>query len=170
MVNGTGISVTGTYPAFTVTNSSPNATHTGDVTGAAALTIATSAVTTIKIADGNVTAVKLNSMAATNGQVLKYNGTAWAPAADANTAYTAGTGINVTGTTITNTLPDQTVALTQGGATTVTGTYPNFTISSTDNNTTYTAGSGLSLTSTTFANTSPDQTVTMANGTGISVT
>jgi hypothetical protein len=30
-----------------------------------------------------VTAAKLNSMSATNGQILKYNGTAWAPASDA---------------------------------------------------------------------------------------
>ena len=52
---------------------------------------------------------------------------------------TASTGISVsqasTGATVTNTAPDQTVSLTQGGATTITGTYPNFTISSV--NTTY---------------------------------
>jgi hypothetical protein len=34
--------------------------------------------------------------------------------------------------TITNTAPDQVVSLTQGGTTTITGTYPNFTISSAD--------------------------------------
>jgi hypothetical protein len=34
--------------------------------------------------------------------------------------------------TITNTAPDQVVTLTQGGTTTITGTYPNFTISSAD--------------------------------------
>ena len=49
--------------------------------------------------------------------------------------YSAGNGIDVTGTTITNTAPDQNVTLTQGGATTITGTYPDFTISSTDLNT-----------------------------------
>jgi hypothetical protein len=51
---------------------------------------------------------------------------------------TAGTGISVSGGPITtsgsiavvNTAPDQIVALTGGGLTTVTGTYPNFTISS----------------------------------------
>lgn len=43
---------------------------------------------------------------------------------------TAGTGISISGNTITNTLPDQVVSLTGGGLTTVTGTYPNFTISS----------------------------------------
>ena len=63
--------------------------------------------------------------------------------------YTAGTGISVTNNVITNTAPDQTVALTQGGATTITGTYPNFTISSTD--TTYTAGGGIGLAGTTFS-------------------
>lgn len=55
-------------------------------------------------------------------------------------AATAGTGISVTGSpittsgtlNITNTAPDQIVALTQGGTTTITGTYPNFTISSAD--------------------------------------
>lgn len=48
----------------------------------------------------------------------------------------ASTGISVsqngTGTTITNSAPDQTVSLTGSGTTTVTGTYPNFTISSSD--------------------------------------
>ena len=37
---------------------------------------------------------------------------------------------------------DQTVSLTGSGATSVSGTYPNFTISSTDNNTTYSVGDG----------------------------
>lgn len=49
---------------------------------------------------------------------------------------TQGTGISIsTAGQITNTAPDQTVALTGSGATSVSGTYPNFTISST--NTTY---------------------------------
>jgi hypothetical protein len=55
-------------------------------------------------------------------------------------ALTAGTGISISGgpiTTsgtieVTNTAPDQVVKLTQGGTTTITGTYPNFTISSAD--------------------------------------
>jgi hypothetical protein len=67
----------------------------------------------------------------------------------ATAVYTAGTGISLTNNVITNTAPDQTVALTQGGATTITGTYPNFTISSTD--TTYTAGGGIGLAGTTFS-------------------
>ena len=51
---------------------------------------------------------------------------------DTNTTYSAGTALSLVGTTFNNTAPDQTVVLTQGGATTITGTYPNFTISSTD--------------------------------------
>ena len=50
---------------------------------------------------------------------------------DTNTTYSAGTGVSLIGTTFNNTAPDQVVSLTQGGATTITGTYPNFTISST---------------------------------------
>ena len=59
LTGGTGISTSGTYPNFTITNDSPNATHTGDVTGGAALTIADNAVVTDKIADDAVTADKL---------------------------------------------------------------------------------------------------------------
>ena len=73
---------------------------------------------------------------------------------DTNTTYTAGTGLSLDGTTFNNTAPDQTVTLTGSGATTVTGTYPNFTITSTDTNTdtntTYTAGSNMSLVGTEF--------------------
>jgi hypothetical protein len=69
----------------------------------------------------------------------------------------------VAGTTITNTLPDQTVTLTPGGATTITGTYPNFTISSTDNNTTYTAGTGINISGTSISSTQ-NLSQTLANG------
>ena len=73
------------------------------------------------------------------------------PWADTNTTYTAGTGLSLAGTTFSNTAPDQTVSLTGSGATSISGTYPSFTISSTDTNTTYTAGTGLSLSGTTFS-------------------
>ena len=50
--------------------------------------------------------------------------------------------------TITNTAPDQIVTLTQGGTTTITGTYPNFTISSSDQyvGTVTSVGTGTGLT------------------------
>ncbi len=44
------------------------------------------------------------------------------------TLAVGGTGISISGNTITNSAPDQTVALTGAGLTVVTGTYPNFTI------------------------------------------
>lgn len=68
-----------------------------------------------------------------SGEVLKWNGTAWAPGTDNNTGttYTAGTGIDITGPVITNTLPDVTVNITDGAGIAVTGTYPNFTITNT---------------------------------------
>ena len=72
---------------------------------------------------------------------------------DTDTTYTAGSGLSLTGTEFANTAPDQTVALTGAGATSISGTYPNFTITSTDNNTdtTYTAGTGITLTGTEFS-------------------
>lgn len=51
---------------------------------------------------------------------------------NAATLLTPGTGISISGNTITNSAPDQTVALTQGGIVTISGTYPNFTISATE--------------------------------------
>ncbi|MPS74973.1 MAG: hypothetical protein E2590_17730 [Chryseobacterium sp.] len=60
----------------------------GDVTASAnsnTTTIAANAVTSAKIADGAVTASKLNQMSATSGQVLGWNGTAWAPTASDST-------------------------------------------------------------------------------------
>lgn len=74
--------------------------------------IANGQVTADDLANGAVTATKLNAMGATTaGQVLKWNGTAWAPAADAdtNTTYTAGNGIAISGTTISLSTPVRTV-------------------------------------------------------------
>lgn len=54
--------------------------------------------------------------------------------ARARGAVSAGTGISYNSSTgvITNSAPDQTVSITGSGTTTVTGTYPNFTVSSAD--------------------------------------
>lgn len=43
---------------------------------------------------------------------------------------TAGTGLSIVGSTITNSAPDQTVSITAGSGITKSGTYPNFTIGS----------------------------------------
>jgi hypothetical protein len=75
----------------------------------------------------------VSAQSPSNGQVLIYNASTslW----EKNT-LTDGTGITITegagSITITNAAPDQTVALTGAGTTAVTGTYPNFTITSND--------------------------------------
>jgi hypothetical protein len=83
----------------------------------------------------------------TSGQVLTSAGTGNTPTWTTPTVgtvtsvdLTAGTGISVSGgpittngsITVTNTAPDQVVSLTGAGTTSISGTYPNFTISSDD--------------------------------------
>jgi hypothetical protein len=90
---------------------------------------------------------------ATIGTGLSFSGGALSNTApDQVVALTAGTGISVSGAypsfTITNTAPDQIVALTGAGTTVVTGTYPNFTITSNDayTGTVTSVGTGTGLT------------------------
>lgn len=97
---------------------------------------------------------------------------------------TAGTGISVSGgpitssgsITVTNTSPDQTVALTGGTGISTSGTYPNFTITNDapDQTVSIAAGTGISTSGTypsfTVTNSAPDQTVSIAAGDNISVT
>jgi hypothetical protein len=49
--------------------------------------LADNSVTTTKILDGSVTALKIAGGGATTGQVLKYNGTQWAPGTDNSSAF-----------------------------------------------------------------------------------
>jgi hypothetical protein len=49
LADGGNIGISGTYPSFTLTNSAPNANHTGDVTGATALTIANDTINSNRI-------------------------------------------------------------------------------------------------------------------------
>lgn len=182
--------------------------------------------------------LKIAQQGASSGQVLKWNGTTWLPAADGGTTYTGGTGINVTGTvitntgdlsatnelntslnvvgsnlalvdpggtltvpvasiapvqavaagtgisiagtttrTITNSAPDQTVALTGAGINAVTGTYPTFTVTGTevDGSTTNElqnlslAGQALSISGGTGA-TIPIVGISAGSGIGVSTT
>lgn len=67
-------------------------------------------------------------------RTLTINGTAYDLSANrswtvSGTTYSAGTGLSLTGTTFANTAPDQTVTLTAGNRISITGSYPNFTIS-----------------------------------------
>lgn len=111
---GTGISVSGTYPNFTITNSAPD--QTVSLTGAGT-TVVTGTYPNFTITSNDAFSGTVTSVAATGGTGISVT----------------GSPITTSGTlTITNTAPDQTVVLTQGGTTTISGTYPNFTISSAD--------------------------------------
>ena len=65
-----------------------------------------STVTTDPTLDGDGSIgdpLKIAQQSAASGEVLKWNGTTWLPAPDGGTTYTGGTGIDVTGTVISNT-------------------------------------------------------------------
>ena len=96
--------------------------------------ISANAVTTTKISNGAVTAAKLDNMGATNGQVIKWNGSTWAPAADQSGTLnlTSGNGITISGTapnlTITNsgdTNPSDDITTSSPANGDVTGTFSN---------------------------------------------
>jgi hypothetical protein len=123
--NGPGISITGTYPSFIVTNTgdtnaaddlTTGSTSGGDVTGpfsnlqlkADVVTtseLANNAVETANVLNQAITGAKIDDMGATNGQILKWNGTVWAPANETggsgNIQAGAGIDINVSGNTST---------------------------------------------------------------------
>jgi len=114
----------------------------------------TDAVTSVNGLTGTVVLTTTNIAEGTN----EYFTTAKARAsvsAGTGISYDSGTGV------ITNSAPDQTVALTDGTAIDVTGTYPNFTINNTapDQVVALTAGTGISTSGTypnfTITNTSP---------------
>ncbi len=118
--SGNGINVvTNGFNNFTIENTGDlngnddvltNTQHDGDVSGIYNnLQLKANVVTANELANGAVTAQKLSDMGANTGQVLKWNGTAWAPAADeaGNINLNNGAGISITGAapnfTITNT-------------------------------------------------------------------
>jgi len=167
--NGSNINVTGTYPQFTINSTDTNTTYTA-AAGGTGLSLTGTVFENTKPDE----TVILN-----NGNNVNVTGTYpqfTINSTDTNTTYTAaagGTGLSLTGTVFENTKPDETVILNNGNNVNVTGTYPQFTINSTDTNTTYTAaagGTGLSLTGTVFENTKPDLTVVLNNGNNVNVT
>jgi hypothetical protein len=94
-------------------------------------TIGLGKVVTDRIADGAITANKLNQMGATSGQILKWNGTAWVPSLDSGKVYKAGLGIAISNDSIINTgdqdSTDDVLKTTQFNGD-VSGTYNTITI------------------------------------------
>ena len=114
---GAGIAVGGVAPNFTITNTgdlNPNDDLTsgsqanGDLQGTfinlqikpnavTDVEIANNAVRNIHIENSTITGAKLDDMGAVNGQVLKWNGSIWAPGTDLSAGINilAGQGIDV---------------------------------------------------------------------------
>jgi hypothetical protein len=133
---------------------------------------------TVTSVNGQTGAVVLTTTNIAEGTNLYYTD------ARSRAAISAGTGISYNNTTgvVTNAAPDQTVSITGAGTSVVTGTYPNFTVTSNDafvgtvTSVAATAGTGISVTGSpittsgtlNITNTAPDQTVVLTGGTGIS--
>lgn len=131
----------------------------------------------------NIAPSDLSQSGATSGQVIKWNGSAWAPANDAGTTYTAGTGIDVTGTVITNTGDLSNTNELQTFSNSSTSTTHTTQLSNTGGSTQFVEGVGIGLATTgtvldgivTITNTSPEatnvgafQTTGTANGLSLS--
>jgi hypothetical protein len=195
LTGGTAISISGTYPSFTITNTAPDqiVSLTGAGTTVVTGTYPSFTITSSDQYGGTVTSVSVvtaNGFAGTVANasttpaitlttsvsgLVKGNGTALS-AAIAGTDYvapgaytssgltmatarllgrttassgaaeeiTVGTGLSLSAGSLTNSAPDQTVVLTGAGTTVVTGTYPNFTITSNDQYTGTVTSVGLS--------------------------
>ena len=141
-------SISGTYPNFTI--SSVNTTYSVGDGGLTEINFTSADHTKLNgIATGaevnvqsNWNATSGDSFIANKPTIPTNNNqlTNGAGYVTANTTYTAGSGLSLTGTVFANTAPDRTVALTGAGATSISGTYPNFLITSA--NTTYSVGDG----------------------------
>ncbi len=80
------------------------------------------------------------------------------------TTYTAGSGINISGTTISNTLAPINPTITGSGITSIVGTYPNLTIT-TPTTTVYTPSTGIAISpGGVITNTLPAITTTIISG------
>ena len=136
LTDGAGITVTGTYPSFTIDCDITQYTDTDARLALSAGTgisydNATGIITndnpdqTVTLTDGaGITITGTYPSFTIDCDITQYTDT------DARLALSAGTGISYDNTTgiITNDNPDQTVTLTDGADITITGTYPSFTI------------------------------------------
>ncbi len=136
-------------------NSGTIYSFTGGLTNSGnSISLSAQGVQTNHIANNAITASKLNNMSASNGQLLVYNGTAWA-ASSANsgtvTSISGGTGITVSNGSTTPTVNIGTVGLSTGGTNSNTGSITGtsalaFAAGGTNNTVTMTpSGSGYTI-------------------------
>jgi hypothetical protein len=143
-------------------------THSGDGAGLTGVTPADNSVSTAKLQDGCVTGAKLSAAGCTAGQVWKFNGTGWTCADDNDTTYSAGAGLNLSGTTF---------SLADGGVTTakladaaVTGAKLASTLTVSGALTLATSGNGNSLTLQTAAGANSTENVSVTADENIQLT
>lgn len=152
---GSGISIAGTPPDITISaddNSPTNELQTLSVStntttlsnSGGSMTIAGGGINTVGTAGTTITitGTEVDGSISNEGSLTVGAGSGTTSIINSNTSgstgvtLTAGTGLSISETgnviTLTNTSPDQTVSLTGAGITNVTGTYPNFTITSTE--------------------------------------
>lgn len=158
MANGTGISVTGTYPTFTITNTQPDETVTLSNGTGISVSGTYPAFTITNTQPGT-------TYAAGTGLTLNSN--------TFSTSLAAGNGISIDGNTITNSSPGATYAA-GTGLTLNSNTFSTnlaagtgITINSNTISANYTAGTGISISGNTITNSSPG--TTYAAGTGITL-
>ena len=108
LANGGGIAVSGTYPGFTLTATDQSVSNEG----------------TLGVSAGGANTSVISSNTAGASGVTVSGGT--------GIAVTETTSSNGGTVTITNNAPDQTVTLANGGGIAVSGTYPGFTLTATD--------------------------------------
>jgi hypothetical protein len=168
--------ITGT---LAVSNGGTGATTlTGYVKGSGTSALTASGTIPTTDLSGTVTNAQLaNSAITINGTSTSLGGSI-SVGTVTSVGATAGTGISVSGSpitgsgtlTITNTAPDQTVAIASGTGISVTGTYPSFTVTNTSPSsggtvTSITAGTGLTGgTITTSGTIAIDSTVVVTSG------
>lgn len=156
LTQGAGVTITGTYPNFTIAAAGTGGTVTSvglsssDITVGGASPITSSGAWTLTLPNVNANVGTFNNLTVNaKGQVTAASNIPYLtsftesdPVANAKTVtLTQGTGISITGAaqtiganpafTITNTAPDQVVGLSSGTGISITGTYPNFTVTNT---------------------------------------
>ena len=117
LTDGGDIAVSGTYPSFTLTNSAPNYNHTGDVTGATALTIADDVITYAKLGTEFTTSAALSTnVDFSTAQVFTKTLTADATLTFSNTQIGMVKDLVITGAFVLTLPAGSTVAGTYNGA------------------------------------------------------